>query len=38
VIKKILAHLGLPTDIPRALPARSPPWSRDDARRSGLDF
>ena len=27
VIEKILTHLGLPTETPRALPARSPPES-----------
>ncbi len=30
VIKKILAHLGLPTGCPEALPARSPPMSLFD--------
>jgi hypothetical protein len=26
VVKKILNHLGLPAEIPKTLPARSPPW------------
>ena len=25
-IEKILAHLGLPTDLPTPAPARAPPW------------
>ena len=28
VINKILTHLGLPTDMPEPLPARSPPAAR----------
>ena len=26
VVEKILRHLGLPTDVPRPAPPRSPPW------------
>ncbi len=27
VVRKILSHLGLPTECPQVLPARSPPWA-----------
>lgn len=29
-IRRILTHLGLPTTVPRALPARAPPGATDD--------
>jgi hypothetical protein len=29
VVRKILAHLGLPTEIPQPFPARSPPQARE---------
>jgi hypothetical protein len=32
VIKKILAHLGLPTKAPAICPARGPPMAFDDHR------
>lgn len=31
VTTRILRHLGLPTEIPAARPARAPPLPRDDA-------
>jgi hypothetical protein len=32
VIQRILRHLGLPTDVPEARPARVPPWARDRSK------
>jgi hypothetical protein len=26
VVRKILSHLGIPSECPQPLPARSPPW------------
>ena len=30
IVRRILSHLGLPTESPEALPARSPPWTEQD--------
>ena len=36
VIRRVLQHLGLPTDVPEARPARAPPVPLlDDASRTG---
>jgi hypothetical protein len=29
IVRRILGHLGLPTDVPKPCPARSPPAARD---------
>jgi hypothetical protein len=38
VLKKILAHLNLPTALPQPCAARAPPWSEDELDQGELDF
>jgi hypothetical protein len=38
VMRKILAHLGLPTQIPAPLPARSPPQALEAENHRQLDL